>query len=83
MSTRAGTPYTGYAVSRPLTFSPISQYCPAPRMVKKARTPTDLGDEKRLSSRIKMMLFTRKRLRGLSALSGDIRKDLAYCCEQF
>jgi hypothetical protein len=40
------------------------------------------GDEKRLRSRIKMMFWTRKRLRWLSALAGDIKKDLAYFREQ-
>jgi hypothetical protein len=41
------------------------------------------GDEKRLRSRIKMMSWTRKRLRWLSALSGDIKKILRISASNF
>jgi hypothetical protein len=41
------------------------------------------GDEKRLRSRIKMMFWTRKRLRWLSALAGDIKKILRISASNF
>jgi hypothetical protein len=83
MSTHAGSPYTRHAVSRPFTFvASLAILLAYLAWLRKPERLLTWGDEKRLHSRIKMMIWTRKRLRWLSALSGDVKKDLAYFREQ-